>query len=186
MRTPSRRMPPRIETPNWPTTAVGWLIGCATTAGFVAGSLAIVWAIPGILIVLGCMVLFVVGRSVLHPTVPTMPALAASREGESICTFARSFDCRTIDTWIIRAVFDEMEPWCRYRGGRLPVRAGDDLYAVFGIIDEDVDDLVVAAGTRAGRAMDLADCLDNPMRHKVATVADVVLFIHHQPARRSA
>ncbi|HEX5998235.1 MAG TPA: hypothetical protein VFZ16_02380 [Hyphomicrobiaceae bacterium] len=33
--------------------------------------------------------------------------IAKEREGESICRFARGFDCRKVDTRIIRAVYEE-------------------------------------------------------------------------------
>lgn len=46
--------------------------------------------------------------------------LAASRAGESICEFARSFERRRVDAWIIRAVYDELQEylgevlWCQF------------------------------------------------------------------------
>ena len=34
--------------------------------------------------------------------------VAMERQAESICSFARSFDCPATDTWILRAVFEEL------------------------------------------------------------------------------
>src|SRR5471032_295887 len=38
-------------------------------------------------------------------------ALAAQRSGESICDFARSFDARAVDTWVIRAVYEALQDY---------------------------------------------------------------------------
>lgn len=38
-----------------------------------------------------------------------LAALAQEREGESICDFARAFDTRTTDTWVIRAVYEQLQ-----------------------------------------------------------------------------
>ncbi len=50
--------------------------------------------------------------------------LIASRQSESICEFARSFDCRRTDTWVIRAVYEELQDY-HVRYGKLPIRATD-------------------------------------------------------------
>jgi hypothetical protein len=38
-----------------------------------------------------------------------LAGLAVGRPGESICTFARSFGRRAADTWVIRAVYEELQ-----------------------------------------------------------------------------
>lgn len=35
--------------------------------------------------------------------------LLKNKEGESICDFAKSFDAKLIDTWVIRAVYEELQ-----------------------------------------------------------------------------
>src|SRR5689334_16448601 len=35
--------------------------------------------------------------------------LIAARDGESICQFARSFDRHRVDTWVIRAVYEQLQ-----------------------------------------------------------------------------
>lgn len=37
--------------------------------------------------------------------------LAEERNGESICEFARSFDRRVADPWVIRAVYESLQPY---------------------------------------------------------------------------
>jgi hypothetical protein len=69
--------------------------------------------------------------------------IARARAGESICGFARAFDCRSIDTWIIRAVYEEFS-------GPYPVRASDDLKHDLGIVGEDLDDIGMRLAQRTG------------------------------------
>lgn len=103
--------------------------------------------------------------------------LAASRPGESICTFARSFDCRSLDTRIIRATYEELQ--VNYYKGFCPVRADDRFAGELGFVDEDLDEVAAEIARRAGRTLDRCD--DNPFRGRVETVADLVHFLMHQP-----
>lgn len=97
--------------------------------------------------------------------------IADARSGEGICEFARSFDRNEVDTWIIRAAYQELST-------TFPVRATDNLYDHFGACDEDVDDIVTRIAERAGRSMDGWE--ENPVR-EVQTVLDVVTFLQNQP-----
>jgi hypothetical protein len=40
-----------------------------------------------------------------------LAALAQARQGESICQFARAFNLRDVDAWVIRAVWDTVMAW---------------------------------------------------------------------------
>ena len=105
--------------------------------------------------------------------------LAASRAGESICEFARSFERRRVDTWIIRAVYDELQ---EYLGGYsvVPIRAADRLKDDIPIDIEDLEmDLIANIARRSRRS--LTDPTSNPYFGKIKTVADVVLFLNAQP-----
>lgn len=97
---------------------------------------------------------------------------AKRRTGESICSFARSFDRRVIDPWIIRGVYEEFSD-------SYPIRADDSLAKDLGVVDEDLDDSIVVIAERIGRS--LGDTASNPMFDKLSTVGDLVLFLQHQP-----
>lgn len=107
-------------------------------------------------------------------------ALADSRSGESICEFARSFDTRSVDTWVIRAVYEGLQEQLRDVHPAFPVRASDVMLK--NLIDDpdDIDmDLAPEVARRTGR--DLDDTRDNPYYDKVHTVADLVMFFNAQP-----
>ena len=104
--------------------------------------------------------------------------LAASRQGETICDFARSFH-RQADTWIIRAVYEELARFLAVEGQPLPVRREDRCEKDLKIDPEDLDDLARDIAYRARRSMDHSD--KNPVYGEVKTVADMVTFFEHQP-----
>src|SRR5579862_4102969 len=45
-----------------------------------------------------------------------MRAWALDRTGDSICTFVREFDVRRTDTWVLRAVYEELSRYVRVEG----------------------------------------------------------------------
>jgi hypothetical protein len=105
--------------------------------------------------------------------------LSESRSGESICEFARSFEPREIDTWVVRAVYEQLQ---QYLGGdlRVPIRATDRLQKDLRIDAEDLEmDLMAEISQRAGRS--LTNTTANPYYDRVRTVEDLVLFINAQP-----
>jgi len=105
--------------------------------------------------------------------------LAASREGENICDFARSFDRRKTDMWILRAVYEELSRFIAIGGKAIPVRPADRCEKDLKIDPEDLDDLAVDIAFRARRSMNGGE--RNPLYGKVEKVADVVTFLEHQP-----
>jgi hypothetical protein len=104
--------------------------------------------------------------------------IAASRRGESICNFARSFSRQT-DTWIIRAVYEELTRFLAIKGQTLHVRREDRCEKDLKIDPEDLDDLAQDIAYRARRSMNRSD--NNPLYGKVKTVGDIVTFFEHQP-----
>jgi hypothetical protein len=98
--------------------------------------------------------------------------IAEARKGESICQFARGFDRRRIDTWIIRAVYEEFS-------GAFPLRSSDRFNEDLRIDGEDLEDGAIRIAQRTGRALDGYE--RNPMFGKVKTLRDMVMFFHHQP-----
>ena len=73
-------------------------------------------------------------------------ALAAERRGDSICVFARTLDCRAIDTWIVRAVPEELSKL----HPDLPILPTDRLGADLLIVARDLDNLAIDMASRAG------------------------------------
>jgi hypothetical protein len=102
--------------------------------------------------------------------------IATRRQAESICSFARSFDCRATDTWIIRAVFEELAAYVRF-----PVRPDDRLQDDLMIDSEELADIAEAVAQRSGRPLE--ECGANPLYGKVRTVRELVEFFVHQPRR---
>ena len=66
--------------------------------------------------------------------------LAASRQDESICEFARSFDRKT-DTWLIRAVYEEVSRHLSVDGRDISVRRQDRFEKDLWLDSEDMDDI---------------------------------------------
>jgi len=104
--------------------------------------------------------------------------LANSREELSICDFARSFG-RETDTWVLRAVYEELSGFLLVDGRHFPVRATDNCEKDLKIDPEDLDDLAADIAFRARRSME--NTKQNPFFGKVRTVADMVAFLEHQP-----
>lgn len=108
--------------------------------------------------------------------------LAAIRTGEGICTFARSFERRRVDPWVIRAVHEELMP--HYSSGDVtaPIRASDRIAEDVRIDPEDLDEMADVIARRAGYSLDGAE--RNPVYGRVETVGDLVQFFVYQPRLR--
>jgi hypothetical protein len=106
-------------------------------------------------------------------------AIASCRGSESICTFAKSFNARQIDTWIIRAAHQELQRFLHCYVARFPVRASDTFHTDLRMDCDDVEDILRDIADRVGRSLDITE--NNPYYGKVETVSDLVLFINAQP-----
>lgn len=102
---------------------------------------------------------------------------AAERKEETICTFARQLNCRETDTWIIRAVYEELFNYNGY-SPRL-----DDRLAEICESGDDIDWLALDISQRIGRPLENTD--KNPYSDKVTTVRDLILFFTEQPVAHS-
>jgi hypothetical protein len=112
-------------------------------------------------------------------------ALAAAREGQTICEFARDFDARAVDTWIIRAAYEQLQGQLERIHPTVPVRADDRLKEDLFLDDDDLDmDLAPEIEARTGRSLD--GSANNPYFGRVKTVRDLVLFFQSQPKSSSA
>jgi hypothetical protein len=163
--------------PRAPDATVGpWTM--AVLAGIPVGLLLLlVYRVPAALIVVGG--LFAVGWWDVRRESARLRRMAALRSGESICHFARSFDRRTVDPWVVRAVYEEVQGYFRGVVEGLPIRAADTIDEVLRIDPEDFDDLGKDAARRARRSMDETGA--NPLYGKVERVGDLVTFLMHQP-----
>lgn len=109
--------------------------------------------------------------------------MGSLRDGESICNFARSFDTRHTDTWIIRAAHQEIQQLLKSYMPDFPVRATDSLLDDLHIDSDDIEDLLVDIAARSGHSLD--ETQSNPLYGKLNTVSDLVLFINAQPRMRT-
>jgi hypothetical protein len=172
MRKPSRTMPPK---PSRPMTWTGALVLSLLGAGLVS----LLCFVPALLALIVAILLATVAMTFGQSR--RLARLSADRQGESICSFARSFECREVDTWIIRAVFEALQPYCRFGRGTLPLRPTDDLDGDLRIDPEDLEDLAGDIAYRTGRSLE--DRVKNPLYGNVKTVSDLVIFFANQPRR---
>lgn len=112
-----------------------------------------------------------------------MKRLAADRGEANIYEFANSFDCREIDTKIIREVWNEIQQYLgRYDGKVFPVQADDSLDDLYKLGADDLDDACLAIAKRLG--IDTTHPEVNPYWKKVTSVRRLVLFLHYQQRQR--
>lgn len=151
-------------------------------ASLVAGFLYFVVTSPAgtaVFVLLFCGV-FLLARRETRRIAEHLRCLAAEREGESICDFARDFDTRQVDTWIVRAVYEQLQYHLTDVSPAFPVRASDRLKEDLLLDDDDLDmDIAQEVEQRAGRSLD--DTSANPYFGKVKTVRDLVMFFQFQP-----
>jgi hypothetical protein len=106
--------------------------------------------------------------------------VAVTRQGEDIGSFAKMFDRRRpdFDPWVVRAVWDALQPYRTFRGGVAPLRPSDRLASFMDV--DDLDDIVFPeVAERTGRT--LANVVLNPKYAQVHTVADLVASFWQQP-----
>ncbi len=174
MRTPSRRMPKRQAPSRVSRVVFFGLSGVAV--------LGIFWCftIQALLLLgLGGALIGIWVRATTKAARMRFSELAASRDGESICQFARSFDTRRVDTWIIRAVYEALQEELAFAHPSIPVRASDTLPTL--LIDPDALDMAVApeVARRTGRSLDHIEA--NPYYGRVKSVRDLVMCFNEQP-----
>ncbi|MEZ5594388.1 MAG: hypothetical protein R3F53_28335 [Gammaproteobacteria bacterium] len=155
MRKPSRLIPSAIS------NRMPWLLGWWLSA---LGLYVALWALVNYPLVIGPLIVLSFALSKLEKQ--RLKRIADSRSEESICQFARAFDARTVDTRIIRAVYDELSAYLDSRASPFPLRASDQLFHRKGLnIDEDdLNDLVLIIAQRAGRSIE--NTQDNPFTAK--------------------
>lgn len=176
MRLPSRLLPPRhSESPGH--GAVLFLMALALGFGYFLYSAS---TFARCMIAMACCAVWCHGAAVTRREKRRYEALARSRQGVSICEFARSFDLRQTDTWIIRATYQELQQWLQPYVAAFPVRASDGLFSDFHLEADELDDLLQDIAARSGRSLEKTE--DNPWYGSVHTVKNLVAFINAQAA----
>lgn len=92
------------------------------------------------------------------------------RRDETICSFARALNCCEVDTWIIRAVYEEFVHHIGY-----PPHLEDSLKD---FDPDDIDDMALSISERVGRP--LTNLEKNPYYSKVNSVKELILFFMEQ------
>lgn len=105
---PSRLMPPFVEPP--PVQLCRRLVGYGVLAAMAGGYGWAVWRwpLPALTASVALLVVSVVQNRRVQRRLRT---LAEARGGESICTFARAIQVRELDSWVVRAVFDQLQKY---------------------------------------------------------------------------
>ncbi|MDR6765393.1 hypothetical protein J2W88_000651 [Acidovorax delafieldii] len=170
-KTASRFMPPVAVRPplRWPARCFLAVMAVAFMAVFWTHPVAV----GGSLLALGSLVAVLSRREALR-----LARMAQGRAGESICQFARAIDCRRVDTWVVRAVYEELQRSLS-AAVAVPLRLTDTLQSDLRLDADDLDDLFADMAQRARRS--LADTSANPLFGKVITVGDLVEFLQAQP-----
>jgi len=172
MKRASRFMPKTVRSPP---TLVGWLLLIA----FAAALLYVLWLHP--IVTSTCLAVLVALSCLLQRNIRNhLRTIAASRAGESICTFSREVDCRNLDTWIVRAVYEEIQEHLAADCAKFPLRWTDRLKEDLRIDPDALDEeLAIDIAQRTGRSLEGAE--RNPLFGDVKTVRDLVFFLQAQP-----
>jgi len=108
--------------------------------------------------------------------------LLDERDDDSICTFSHYFDCRKVDTWIIRAVYEQLQNYLRSEKEHFPLRPTDDVFIDLRIDEEDFEfDLIEEIAQRTGRSLDNVE--SNSYFGKASRVENLVYLFNEQPLK---
>jgi hypothetical protein len=105
--------------------------------------------------------------------------IAASRSGESFHTFRVSFDQDDAPPEVLRAVYAKLQEWCLDAVAAFPVGPDDDVGRVYGMVDEDLDDVVLEVLATCGRRLPAEERVRR--MQPVVTVRDFVRFVARCP-----
>ncbi len=164
--------------PQRPDT-MSWLVLLVLVIGYGVALYQLPWVL-GILTVVGAIGSVIVSHNFKARLTARLTSLAALRSNESICTFAKSFNTREVDTWVIRAVYEQLQNYLEASYPQFPIRADDQLDGCLITDPDDLDlDLAKEISMRTGRSLESAK--DNPYYANIKTVRDLVLFFNAQP-----
>ena len=147
---------------------------------FLAGLIGLIVAEPIVAVVLG--VLWIILLALSWRSRVRVRRYIAGRN-DTICSFARSFDRRGTDPWIIRATYEELLKYMKDIADPFPLKAEDRLQEDLDIDWEDLVDIVIDIADRAG--YDLSN-VERCHTEKVKTVGDLVRLVACQPRMEEA
>jgi hypothetical protein len=113
-----------------------------------------------------------------------MRRIAESRIGEGFGTFHSQFLEADVPREITRIVYSKFQDWCSDVATGFPVRAEDNIADIYGIVDEDLDEMVQDTLAECGRELPSAEQLRQML--PVITVRDFVNFIVACPTTASS
>ncbi|WP_308366979.1 MULTISPECIES: hypothetical protein [unclassified Microbulbifer] len=130
--------------------------------------------------ILGVALLIVVWSKFEQPKIDRyFQSLGKERIGISICEFSREFDTRSVDTWAIRATYEQLQA-ALPTTHKIPIKASDNLIETLKLDEDDLDlDLVEEIAQRTRRSLKNFEA--NPYYGKVTTAKNLVLLFNHQP-----
>ncbi|QKX16500.1 hypothetical protein [Microbulbifer sp. YPW1] len=109
-----------------------------------------------------------------------MKKIATKRGDPNICEYARSFDYRSVDTKIIREVWNEVQlNLGKFNGKPFPVKAEDMFEETYKMHPDDLDEIYWSVADRL--CIDTGQPESNPYFNQITSVKDLVLFLHNQP-----
>ena len=137
-----------------------------------------IWNMPILAVPLAALALFAWRSGAKHKA--KLLKMMQQREGQSICEFARAFDRRSVDPYVIRAVYEGLAGYLNLDGGSVPIKPEDDLFKDLQMDEDDLDlDLLSKIAFRTGRSLE--NLGENPFTGKVNTARDLVMFFNGQP-----
>lgn len=170
----SRHLPPAPAPAAALITLVGWL----GIIGLAIWFLAVLYSNP-IATVSVLFVLVIAYQMMSRWDTRRRLALAATRPGNPLCTFARAVNLRTVDPWMVRATFEELQPYFPKQAQPFPIRPADKIVDDLSIDPEEVDYIAHAIAVRAGYSLESTE--HNPLHGKVETVGELIQYFTHQP-----
>ncbi|BBM00194.1 hypothetical protein [Microbulbifer sp. GL-2] len=130
------------------------------------------------LYVIGALLFSVVIYAVINHI--KMKKLSRERGKANICQYVKSFDCRNVDTKIMREVWNEVQLYLGNLNGKpFPILANDMFEGTYNMHPDDLDDIYWAVADRLG--IDTGNPEQNPYFNQVTSVKNLVLFLNHQP-----
>ena len=156
----------------------GWIVLSVVSSIFIW----LFWLAPILLLALPFLAVFLYLES--RKETKHFQELLSQRTGYSICEFARHFDCKEIDTWVIRAVYEQIQNYMESRTPNFPILPSDDIFSDLKIDDEDFEyDIVEEIASRTGRSLKGAE--SNPYYGKANVVQNLVYFFNRQPLKNA-
>ena len=97
----------------------------------------------------------------------------AARKNDNLIDFARQFDVRVVNAWVVRSTYEQLELWLGF-----PVHPSDRLRQDLKLSAVDLEDIVFQVLFRVGRIRPESWLIE------VKTVRELIYFINTLPAHK--